>query len=169
MIQTGSGHRRSTAALKGSSLTGAKLPLRKVKSASRQVGAAPAKPLTAAAQQLFGGRATRKGAASSPGLSLPQAGCQWHVLFRTASPLPSRSGWRRWQGTQLGPWARGTPRGSRYPEGPKARPREARPWGGVEGLSASLLPQPSSSPASAGPLSSGPNPLHPGNACLPVT
>lgn len=57
-------------------LDGAKLPLRKMKSASQQVGAAPAKPLTAAAQQLFGGRAAGKGAASSPGPSLPQTGCQ---------------------------------------------------------------------------------------------
>lgn len=40
-------------------LDGAKLPLRKMKSASQQVGAAPAKPLTAAAQQLFMGAGRR--------------------------------------------------------------------------------------------------------------
>lgn len=51
----------------------ATLPLRRMKSASWQVGAAPAKPLTAAAQQLFGGRATGKGAASQTRRALPRA------------------------------------------------------------------------------------------------
>lgn len=50
-----------------------KLLLGSMKSASRQVGAAPAKPLTAAAQQLFGGRATSKGVASHAHGAFPRA------------------------------------------------------------------------------------------------
>ena len=142
-------------------LDGAKLPLRKMKSASRQVGAAPAKPLAAAAQQLFGGRATGKGAASSPGPSLPpdrvSVACAISNSKSPAKPC--------WVASLARDAAR--PRGSRYPKGLKARPREAGRWGGGDRLSASLLPQPDSRPAPAGPLSSARNPLHPGNACLP--
>lgn len=47
-------------------LHGAKLPLRGIKSVPWQMGAAPANPLTAASQQMFGGRVTGKGAASQP-------------------------------------------------------------------------------------------------------
>lgn len=63
-----------------------------MKSASWQVGQLPAKPLTAAAQQLFGGRATSKGAAlcarrlSQGPASLSQGVSGTLVLFHSVSP-----------------------------------------------------------------------------------
>lgn len=116
-------------------LGGTKLPPR-MKSASGQVGAAPAKPLTAAAQQLFGGRATGKGAAYPATPRPPQGpaslrpGVSGMCYFEQRFPLPSPAGWRRWQGMRRGPWVRG------YPNGLQARPREAGLCGGGRGRGA---------------------------------
>lgn len=61
-----------------------------------------AKPLTAATQQLFVGQGACKGGEGvCVALPLPSQGPdsrqqgQWHVLFRTAHPLPSTPQWCR--------------------------------------------------------------------------
>lgn len=91
-------------------------------------GAAPPTP-TAASQPLFGGRATGR-TEPSPGPSLPQTGCQRHVLFPTAGPLPSPC----WVASLARDPAR--PMGSGYPKGLGARPQGAGPGGGGRGSGA---------------------------------
>lgn len=110
-------------------LDGAKLPLRGMKSASWKVGAALAKPLTAAAQQLFGGRVTGKGAVS-----------QLHGAHMKAQPPGDRVSAACAISNSASPakpcWVTSLARdpgrrmGSGYPKELGAKPQEAAPWGG---------------------------------------
>lgn len=110
-------------------LDGAKLPLRGMKSASWQVGAALAKPLTAAAQQLLGGRVTGKGAVSQPHGALLKAQPPGDTVSAACSisnsASPAKPCW-------VASLARdpGRPMGSGYPTELGAKPQEAAPWGG---------------------------------------
>ena len=149
-----------------------KLLLGSMKSASWQVGAAPAKPLTAAAQQLFGGRAASKGAASHA-----------HGAFPRARPPRDRVSvaclcYFEQRVTCQGCWVTSPardaarPRGSGYPQRARSEAAGGRALGGSRGQGAQRWPRPANLTALCPPPDLGATPqtlFSPETRASPVT
>lgn len=149
-------------------LNRAKLLLGSMKSASWQVGAAPAKPLTAAAQQLFGGRATSKGAASHahgafPRARPPRARVSVARLCYFEQRVPCQGCWVTSPARDAA-----RPRGSGYPQRVRSEAAGSRVVARSRGRGAQRWPRPANLTAACPrqDLGAAPRSLLPGNARL---